>query len=200
MARTRSVQYPENRQLILDRAAALFAERGFPSTSIAEVAKACDFSKAWLYHYYESKEAILYAMLREHIGELLRVSEQALTSSDDPVEQFRAYVKAAMAVYVRSPHKHVVLMNDLAHLPPEQRAEIRGMERELVERVSRLLERLNPALAASPELRRPYAMMFFGMINWTYTWLRPEGPVSPERFADLAADLFLDGFLSQPQH
>ena len=62
MARPRSEHYPENQRLILDRAALLFAERGFGRASIAELARACDFSKAWLYHYYDSKEAILYAL------------------------------------------------------------------------------------------------------------------------------------------
>jgi TetR/AcrR family transcriptional regulator len=36
-------------------------------------------------------------------------------------------------------------------------------------------------------------MMLFGMINWTYTWYRPDGPLKPEQLADLAADLFLGG-------
>ena len=36
-------------------------------------------------------------------------------------------------------------------------------------------------------------MMLFGMINWTHTWYRPDGPIGPEQLADLAADLFLHG-------
>jgi hypothetical protein len=36
-------------------------------------------------------------------------------------------------------------------------------------------------------------MSFYGMINWTCIWYRPDGSLSPDAFADLAADLFLDG-------
>jgi hypothetical protein len=36
-------------------------------------------------------------------------------------------------------------------------------------------------------------MLYFGMINWTHTWLDPSGPTTPERIAELAADVFLDG-------
>ena len=194
MARTRSESYPENRQLILDRAAELFAARGFPRSSIAELARACAFSKAWLYHYFDSKEAILYAMLDAHMRELKRVSGEAIAGSDDPVRQFRDFVRANVAVYVRAPAKHVVLMSGLDYLPEADRERIRALERELVAMVVALLHRLNPALQAHPILRKPYAMMFYGLINWTYVWYDPAGPVEPDRFAALAADLFLDGF------
>ena len=36
-------------------------------------------------------------------------------------------------------------------------------------------------------------MSIMGMINWTYTWFRPEGPMSGPEFADLVSDLFLGG-------
>ena len=49
-------------------------------------------------------------------------------------------------------------------------------------------------IPVEPARRRPYVMSFYGLINWTHTWYRPDGPLSPEAFADLAADLFLDGF------
>jgi hypothetical protein len=47
---------------------------------------------------------------------------------------------------------------------------------------------------SAARMQRPYAMLFYGMINWTYTWYRADGPVSPPEFADMAASLFLDGF------
>ena len=199
MARTRSDAYPGNQQLILDRAAALFADRGFARASIAELARACRFSKAWLYHYYESKEQILHAMLDAHMRELVQASRQAIASSDDPAAQFRAFIRANVAIYARAPAKHMVLMTDLDHLAEAEREAIRQMERDLVDMVVDVLRRLNPSLAAHRALQKAYAMLFYGMINWTYVWYDPDGPVGPDRLAELAADLFLDGFLSQPR-
>ncbi|MBM3489203.1 MAG: TetR/AcrR family transcriptional regulator [Alphaproteobacteria bacterium] len=199
MARTRSDHYAENQQLILERAAELFARQGFARTSIAEVARACAFSKAWIYHYYASKEAILYALLKAHIAELRRVSKAALKVNEQPMHRFRAFIAANLEVYARAPHKHLVLMNELDHLAPEQAEEIRELERELVDLVVGLLLDLNPGLAPHANLRKPYAMMLYGLINWTYVWYDPKGAVAPERLAELAADLFLHGFLSQPR-
>lgn len=66
MVRPRADNYEERRQEILDGAASMFAERGFDGTSIATIAQKCGVSKALLYHYYESKEALLFDMLHSH--------------------------------------------------------------------------------------------------------------------------------------
>lgn len=199
MARTRSQQYPEIRQRILDKAAELFAERGFRGASISELAKACDASKAWLYHYYESKEAILHAMLKAHIEDLLDVARRALAAPAEPEAQFRTFIRDSLALYAAKPEKHVVLMNDLDSLTTAEAEEIRAAERELVETVAGMLERLDPSLAGHPELRKPFAMMFYGLINWTYIWYDPKGAVPPDQLARLAADLFLNGYKSRPR-
>ena len=199
MARTRSQQYPEIRQRILDKAAQLFAEKGFRGASIAELARACDASKAWLYHYYDSKEAILHAMLKAHIGELLGVVRQVLAEPAEPEAQFRAFLRESLALYAAKPEKHVVLMNDLDSLTTAEAEEIRQGERELVEAVAGMLERLDPSLRDAPALRKPFAMMFYGLINWTYIWYDPKGAVPPDKLAALAADLFLNGYKSRPR-
>jgi AcrR family transcriptional regulator len=196
MARTRSKQYPDNQNLILDTAARLFADRGFHRASIAELATACDFSKAWLYHYYDSKEAILFALLTEHLTDLETVGETALNASDDPETQFRAYVRAVMLLYAKRLAHHTVLTRDMEFLPDEMRAKIRAQERRLVDRFVGVLRQLRPELKPQSAAVKPYAMMFFGMLNWTYTWYDPDGPVGAGEFADMAADLFLNGFLS----
>ena len=126
MARTRSKQYPDNQTLILNTAARLFADRGFHRASISELAAACDFSKAWLYHYYQSKEAILFALLSEHLSELESVGDAALASADDPERQFATYVGAVMALYADRLDHHTVLTRDMEFLPDEMRDKIRA--------------------------------------------------------------------------
>jgi Tetracyclin repressor-like, C-terminal domain len=59
--------------------------------------------------------------------------------------------------------------------------------------VADVVRRLDGPLAAERDVLKPITMMLFGMINWTYTWYRPDGPIEPGQLADLAADLFLNG-------
>ncbi|MEM7441197.1 MAG: helix-turn-helix domain-containing protein [Pseudomonadota bacterium] len=70
MARTIAKNYDEKRGLILDRAARLFADEGFDRASVNSVAQACDISKANIYHYYKSKDEILFDILDKYLSAL----------------------------------------------------------------------------------------------------------------------------------
>ena len=85
---------------------------------------------------------------------------------------------------------HKVLLNELDNLPPRQRAEVVAKQRRIIAVVETLIREIRPDL--NP-LTLPLTMLFFGMINWTHTWLRPQGPISAEAIADLAVNLMLDG-------
>jgi AcrR family transcriptional regulator len=193
LARTRADDYDDKRALIYDRAAELFAEQGFSRTSIAELAAHCRASKSWIYHYFPSKEAILYEILRDHMALLLRTAEAEVAAQRAPAAQLRALLRSFMGIYVRAKAKHVVLLAELGSLPAAQQEEIRGLERRVVDLVAGVLARLNAPLVAQRGALKPIAMMLFGMINWTYTWYRPEGSIKPDQLADMATDLFLNG-------
>ena len=62
----------------MEHAARLFAERGFLGTSIAELAEACETSKSLVYHYYESKEDILFDVMHSHVRALLDAAEDSM--------------------------------------------------------------------------------------------------------------------------
>src|SRR4051795_3080624 len=81
MARTRANDYDRKRQGILSRPAALFAAHGYTGTSITMIAEACGVSKALMYHYYNSKDAVLFDLLSDHLQHLVGVVETAAQSS-----------------------------------------------------------------------------------------------------------------------
>jgi AcrR family transcriptional regulator len=63
MARPRSQQHELKRDEILDVAAQCFARKSYPAASMNDIAVAGGTSKARLYHYYGSKDAILFDLL-----------------------------------------------------------------------------------------------------------------------------------------
>lgn len=198
MARTRAEDYDDKQRLILDKAAEVFAEKGFATASVNDISAATGMSKSALYHYHCNKEAILYAILTDHVRSVLAGAEAAAGGAGDPVARFRAFVASLVGVYASARAKHVVLMNDTAHLGEAEQAEVRGLERRLVKVALALLAEVNPGAMRDTVLQKPYAMMLYGMVNWTYTWYDAGGRVTPEELANRMADLFLRGFLPQP--
>ena len=192
MARTQAADYDERRDRILDQAAILYAGTGFHGCSIADLAAACGMSKSLLYHYFSSKEDILFEIMAGHVGALSEVAD-AVAPEPDPATRLRRLTHDFMELYRDASAYHKVLVNDLDKLPEERRREIVATERALVDVVDRTVAELSPHLAAHAEERRAAAMLYFGMINWTHTWYDPAGALDAGRIADLAATTFLDG-------
>lgn len=194
MARTRAQDYKDKRDMIRHKAVELFAQHGFANTSISLLAQHCGSSKARLYHYYTSKEAILFEVFDLHTRELLEAVDQIEPQGVSPETALRECLSRFMKIYEQSQQTHLVLLFELNRLSPEQREVIAQREREVVERIARLIDPLAAgALQRTPELRKPLAMTLMGMINWTFTWLRRNGPVSHEHYAKLAGTIFLEG-------
>jgi AcrR family transcriptional regulator len=75
----RDQQAEERRQQLLDTALVLFAQRGFENTSIKDLSEAAGVAQGLVYHYFPSKEAVLFAILeqRNFRPELRRLLEVA---------------------------------------------------------------------------------------------------------------------------
>jgi AcrR family transcriptional regulator len=194
MARTQSPDYDKRRDAILTQAARLYARRGFLGASIADLAKACKASKSLVYHYYPSKEDILYGVMNAHLEELVEVAGEVMALPDlGPADRLRTLTTEFMQIYAGAAASHKVLLNELENLPADKRRAVITRQREVVDLVERLLLELRPDLAEHPDLKRPISMLFFGMINWTHTWFKPRGPVSPKELALVAVDMLLSG-------
>ena len=99
-----------------------------------------------------------------------------------------------MQEYQHSQPQHMVLVQDVKFLGDLQRAQVLGKERKLVDVFARAIAALKPRLRRRT-LRVPLAMILFGMINWTFTWLRPDDPLSYEDMAQVVAQIFLHGVI-----
>lgn len=174
----------------------MFARKGYAATSIGDIAEACGCSKSRLYHYFDSKEAILTEMLTGHVELLLTKCRQTLYGFQDPTERLRQLTRYFMEVYAVSRDRHVVLLTCLEFLPTDKREILVAKQRELLAYVRDILLQLRPDLASNTMIARLDTMLFFGIINWTYTWYRSDGEVSPNVLSDRVVDMFINGYAS----
>ena len=196
MARPKSADHHLKRDEILDAAAACFAEQSYPAASMQEVAKRLGTSKARIYHYYDSKEALLFDLLDRYTQRLLAVvgetDARAQRGKFDDRAALHALIEAFLAEYESSAAKHVALLHDTKFLSddtlggrPSQRSIILQRQRDIVSAFTRFLRRAYPKRLNDVN-QTALTMMLMGMINWTFTWLRPTGPIS---YADFAKEV-----------
>jgi len=194
MARTRSENYDGIHLGILTNAARLFSAQGYMRSSIADLADACKLSRGALYHYFDSKETILFAILDAHIREMIQHVETAVAAGGSTLTQFQNVIRAIVEVNAKSPHEQRVLIHDLSFLNEDEQQIIKNLERQLVDIVTGLLVRLDAEGRIVKRTKKIYTMILFGIINYTYTWYDPKGGIGPKEFADMAVELFLNGF------
>ena len=192
MARGRSPTFGLQRAAMLQQAARLFAAQGFHNTSMAEIGKACGVSKALLYHYYRDKEQILFDIADSHVEQLLAIVAAVADRALQPEAHLQALVSGFMAEYAHSQARHVVLVQDVKFLSPEQFAVVLDKQRRVVAAFAAAIEGLEPGLR-SRGLDRAVTMILFGMINWTFTWLKADGPLSHDDIAPLITGILLHG-------
>ena len=194
MARTRANDFEEKQRGILQNAATVFAEQGMDKASMSQIAAHAQVSKALLYHYYPSKDALIFAIITGHLEEL----DAEISAADDPglppEQRLRKLVGTVLECYRGADNEHKVQLNASAALSDEQRAEITKIERRIVRHFSTVLHDLNPDLDQKQRpLLMPVTMSLFGMMNWVYMWFRDGGRISREDYADVATTLILEG-------
>lgn len=192
MGRGRSAGYDDQREMILARAGELFANRGYAATSMNQVAEACGLSKATLYHYYRDKYALLVQIAEGHVQRLHALVAEVEAEDLAPEPRLRRLIRRFVAEYADAQHAHRVLTEDVKFLEPEDAARVLGLEREVVAGMARAVVAVRPDLAGE-QMPKPLTMLLFGMINWMFTWMRPDGGLSHEAMAPIVADLFLGG-------
>ncbi len=192
-------KFQAQRSIILNAAAQLFAEHGFHYASMVNLAKASGLSKPLIYHYYKDKEEILFDIVDSYMSQLVDIVQQHQQSCQENnwphQKSFEILVASFMTQYQHAQHQHMVLVQDVKFLRPDMRSIVVAKEKQVVGAFAQMVQKLYPGLQNS-DLITPLTMSLFGMMNWTFTWLKPGGKLSHAQMGPLVSQLFLGGIES----
>jgi AcrR family transcriptional regulator len=197
MPRERATDYDLKVKVIKDAAADLFARIGYTGTKMVDIAKTCNASKSMLYHYFPTKDDILFDMMSEHIKDVIAALEEATLLDQPGPSRFTAFLRNFIQRSSQSRQRNMVAMNDVKYLPKAMQTKIFKLESQVIELVVAQLHVLNPNLA--PNLYKPYALLLIGMLNWTDTWYSQRGALKPDELVNRISRLFLKGFLNEKE-
>jgi len=193
MARTRAHNYEDQKESILVGAADMFARKGYLGTSMNDVAEACALSKGSLYHYYRDKDELLISIAENHVTRLVTLVRSVEQDETIPArDRLQVLITRFLIEYSDAQNSHRVLTEDVKYLPEAARQRILDQERVVVKGFADAIAVLRPDVKAA-ELHKAVAMLLFGMLNWLFTWLRPDGSLTHATIAPLVCELFFNG-------
>jgi AcrR family transcriptional regulator len=184
--------YDERLDHLLGQAARVFAERGYHSTSMRDLAAASGMSLAGMYYYVHGKEDLLLLIQERCFAGVLEGARAAIDGEADPMERLRAFIRHHIAYFASHMAEMKVLSHEANALSGEVRRKVNAIKRRYVDLLESLLKDAAPE--GAPVDRSAAAYILFGMMNWIYNWYDPAGALDPERLADLIARIFLGGF------
>ena len=200
----------DSRQEILRTAARLFQQRGYDATSMNDVAAALKLSKGGLYHHFQSKDEILFEIMKhamEITEERVLAPVRGIVHPDD---RLRALIRLHVELVLSPRDREITVMLHENHpLPAALRKRINHRKKEYVHFVESLIadvqknaqkdaqreaDRTRPAKGAvSP---RAAAFALLGMINWIYQWYKPEGELQANNVIPQFTELLFGGILA----
>jgi AcrR family transcriptional regulator len=185
-------RYDRRRADVVERAAHVFARRGYGRTSMQQLAEELGIAVGSLYHYFPGKEQLLVAICDELMDPLLGDARALDGAGLAPPGHLRTLVR----LWVR----HVVTHRDhLLVFQQERHAIERGAQWRGVRADRKAFERLLEGVLAEAEAagalrtadRRLALSALLGMVNHTAQWYRPGGRLTPEAIADGYVDLLV---------
>jgi AcrR family transcriptional regulator len=186
-------RYDRRRELVVETAARVFAERGYDQTSVHELTEAMGLAAGGLYHYFESKQQLLIEICDQLMDPLLDEARELLAADDDPPdERLRALVRLWVA-HVVEHRDHMLVFQQERHLIErgDEWRNVRDGRKQFERLVAGALERVRLAGDAPPVDGRLALAALLGMVNHTAQWYRVGGRLSPQDVADGYVDLLL---------
>lgn len=196
---TEAARKPTRRGLVeselLERAAVLFAERGFGGTTLQDVADTLGLTRAALYHYFDSKEAMLAALIEGiTITRASQLRTLRLDASLTHAEKLAAATRMMVVNVVTQAARFRLLLQSEHELPAELAATHAAARRETLAQIVQLFEEGIAAGDFKPADPHVAAFALLGMCNWTAWWYKPEQNGPPEAIGDQLAGFALAAF------
>lgn len=195
-----SVPVSERRAAILDIAAEIFAQKGFASTTVREIADAAGILSGSLYHHFDSKETMVDEIIRGFIDDMVGAYTTVADSIDDPLDALQALIRTAFAAI--QPHRAAltVAQNESQYLRQFERFTYLDEGYARVETIwsgvlARGIER--GVFRADLDVKLMYLFMR-DAIFVSVKWFRPDGHFSIEQVAATYEQFLLDGLRVVP--
>jgi AcrR family transcriptional regulator len=183
-------------QRLLNVARTLFAEKGFEGTTVQDVVVAAGVTKGAMYHYFSSKDDLLY----EIYGRVLRMQMERLekfVSQEGPVEErLDAAAADVVATTIESLDSTTIFFRSLHQLSEEKQKEIRRERRRYHETFRAMVVEGQQSGVFRDDVSADLCVdFFFGSVHHLPMWWKPRGRLSGQEVGRSFADLFIAGLL-----
>jgi AcrR family transcriptional regulator len=170
----------------------LFASKGFDATTVQQVVEAADVTKGALYHYFDSKNDLLFEIYHSLIGTQTADMDRILAQGLTPEETVRAIIMNVVDSTTSRIRETAVFFREVHKLDSARMAEFRADRRRYHETFRSVVEKgQSDGGFATRVPADTVVQIAMAAVNQLPTWYRPEGEKTPEQIGTELADFVL---------
>ena len=190
-------RYNQKIKKILSIAARLFAKKGYEKVSIEEIAAKLSLTKGSLYHYFRSKEEVLFYIQMDALEIGNAALTEVLNSDLDPVGKLTDAIRIHVEIITRREISGALQQPELL-LPPLLRARVIESRDRYDARFRRIISEGVAAGVFDCADPRLSSIAALSVLNGIAKWYSPKGEKSVEEIADAFTDFIVRGFGARP--
>lgn len=177
---------------IAKAAARLFNEKGYLDTSMDDISTAAHLSKGGIYHYFSSKNEILFFISSNFMDLLLKGLEEELSQFEDCFSKIKYFISRHIKFYTQYLSGAKTVIHEAHLLPLEYFKVIAEKERRYHQIVSDILFDFFDGKIEKDRLKA-VAFILFGTCNGIYYWYHPRGSITPEDLSEIISSILCVG-------
>jgi len=174
MPRTIGSYSQNTRALVRQSAERLFARHGYAAVSMRQLASDVGVQVGTIYNYTKDKQALLFAIMSEHMTELLQARSRE-EQSTDPIDQLSQFLNFHLDYHLARRDAVFIAYMELRNLDAANFAQIETLRRQYEDALERILIAGKNAKAFDIADTRITTLAIIGMLTEVVTWYRPDG-------------------------
>ena len=177
---------------VLQAALDLFATQGYATTSVQQIVEAAGVTKGAMYHYFQSKDDLLFAIYDRMLSLQKRHLEEIVARGGTTTEVLRAVCVDVVETSIDLLPEGTVFFRSVHMLTEPRRSEVTRRRREYHDEFAALVAQGQAEGSVRTDVPRSVLIAhFFSDVHYLSYWYSPSGPESKTEVANQLTDLFL---------
>ena len=181
---------------ISHRAAEIFSEKGYVSTTLVDISHITGISKGGIYHYFSSKEDLLFFIINRFMTDLIDGLKEEIETIP-PEKRIGHFIRWHIDKLSVNMHQSKLTFHESKSLPPRYWKILRKKRKEYYRILVFAIESSREVGAIDQKRLTVAAYSLLGMINWILWWYNPKGPVSTRDLSKEIHEIFMGKFFKR---
>ncbi|WP_418277071.1 TetR/AcrR family transcriptional regulator [Isoptericola jiangsuensis] len=177
---------------VLKAALDLFSTQGYATTSVQQIVESAGVTKGAMYHYFQSKDDLLFAIYDRMLTLQKRRLDEIVTQGGATIDVVRAVCVDVVETSIDLLPEGTVFFRSMHMLTPDRHQEVTSRRREYHDEFAALIAQGQAEGVVRTDVPRSVLIAhFYSDVHYLSYWYSPSGPETKSEVANQLADLFL---------